>query len=89
MLRCWDAAWQVYLAEQSDFVRQVAVKVLKSDLPLDETQEAIPAKPSRRLLSHASIVQIYEVGCPTAALHRPGVRPRAESAAVDGPQRDG
>lgn len=56
---------QVYLAEQSDLKRQVAVKVLKSDLALDETyvkrfQREAQAAAS---LSHASIVQIYEVGC--------------------------
>lgn len=56
---------QVYLAEQSDLKRQVAVKVLKSDLAFDETyvkrfQREAQAAAS---LSHANIVQIYEVGC--------------------------
>ncbi len=56
---------QVYLAEQSDLKRQVAVKVLKGDLALDATyvkrfQREAQAAAS---LSHANIVQIYEVGC--------------------------
>ncbi|MBI3839235.1 MAG: serine/threonine protein kinase [Planctomycetia bacterium] len=54
----------VYLAEQSSLHRQVAVKVLRSNLAVDATyverfhQEARAAAQ----LVHANIVQIYEVG---------------------------
>jgi serine/threonine-protein kinase len=56
---------EVYLAEQASLRRSVAVKVLKSQLALDETyvrrfhHEAQAAAS----LVHANIVQIYEVGC--------------------------
>jgi serine/threonine-protein kinase len=55
----------VYLAEQQSLRRQVAFKVLRKDLAQDETyvrrfhNEAQAAA----ALVHASIVQIYEVGC--------------------------
>jgi len=55
----------VYLAEQGSLRRQVAIKVLKSDLAKDETyvkrfhNEAQAAAS----LVHANIVQIHEVGC--------------------------
>lgn len=55
----------VYLAEQQSLRRQVAFKVLRSNLASDETyvrrfhNEAQAAAS----LVHASIVQIYEVGC--------------------------
>jgi eukaryotic-like serine/threonine-protein kinase len=56
---------EVYLAEQGSLRRQVAIKVLKSDLAKDETyvkrfhNEAQAAAS----LVHANIVQIHEVGC--------------------------
>ena len=56
---------QVYLAEQESLGRQVALKILKRDLASDETyvqrfhQEARAAAS----LTHANIVQIFEVGC--------------------------
>jgi serine/threonine-protein kinase len=56
---------EVYLAEQLSLARQVAFKVLKSNLATDATyvqrfdQEARAAAQ----LVHANIVQIYEVGC--------------------------
>jgi serine/threonine-protein kinase len=55
----------VYLAEQVNLKRQVAVKVLKPELASDQTyvrrlqREAEAAA----ALSHANIVQIYDVGC--------------------------
>jgi len=55
----------VYLADQQSLRRQVAFKVLRSDLAEDETyvrrfhNEAQAAA----ALVHANIVQIYEVGC--------------------------
>src|SRR5262245_38261528 len=56
---------EVYLAEQSKLRRQVAVKVLRSDLARDDSyvrrfhHEAQAAAS----LVHANIVQIYDVGC--------------------------
>lgn len=56
---------EVYLAEQGSLQRQVAFKVLKASLASDESyvrrfrNEALAAAK----LSHANIVQIYEVGC--------------------------
>ncbi|HVW36408.1 MAG TPA: protein kinase, partial [Pirellulales bacterium] len=56
---------EVYLAEQGSLRRQVAVKVLKSQLAADATyvqrfhREAVAAAS----LVHANIVQIYDVGC--------------------------
>jgi len=56
---------EVYLAEQTQLRRQVAVKVLRRELAADETyikrfqREAQTAA----ALVHANIVQIYEVGC--------------------------
>jgi len=56
---------EVYLAEQGSLRRQVAVKVLKSDLAKDDSyvkrfhNEAHAAAS----LVHANIVQIYAVGC--------------------------
>lgn len=56
---------EVYLAEQCSLSRQVAVKVLKSQLASDATyvkrfQREAQAAAS---LVHANIVQIHEVGC--------------------------
>ena len=56
---------EVYLAEQCSLNRQVAVKVLKSQLASDATyvkrfQREAQAAAS---LVHANIVQIHEVGC--------------------------
>ncbi len=56
---------EVYLAEQGSLQRQVAFKVLKHNLAGEESyvrrfrNEALAAAK----LSHANIVQIYEVGC--------------------------
>jgi tRNA A-37 threonylcarbamoyl transferase component Bud32 len=56
---------EVYLAEQCSLGRQVAVKVLKTELARDQTyvkrfQREAQAAAS---LVHANIVQIHEVGC--------------------------
>lgn len=56
---------EVYLAEQRSLSRQVALKVLKSNLATDETylkRFELEARAAASLV-HASIVQIYEVGC--------------------------
>ncbi|REJ70002.1 MAG: serine/threonine protein kinase [Planctomycetota bacterium] len=56
---------EVYLARQSSLDRQVAFKVLRPDLARDETylrRFEMEARAAAALV-HASIVQIYEVGC--------------------------
>ncbi len=55
---------EVYLAEQLSLRRQVAVKVLKRELAFDSTYVQRFHHEARAVaaLSHANIVQIYEVG---------------------------
>jgi serine/threonine-protein kinase len=55
---------QVYLAEQESLQRQVAVKVLHPNLATDSTyvQRFIHEARAAARLTHANIVQIYEVG---------------------------
>ncbi len=56
---------EVYLAEQESLRRQVALKVLKSDLAADQTYVKRFHREARAAASlvHANIVQIHEVGC--------------------------
>ncbi|MCH8045669.1 MAG: serine/threonine protein kinase [Planctomycetes bacterium] len=56
---------QVYLAEQASLGRQVALKILKRDLAGDETyvQRFHHEARAAASLTHANIVQIFEVGC--------------------------
>ncbi|MCH8048120.1 MAG: serine/threonine protein kinase [Planctomycetes bacterium] len=56
---------QVYLAEQESLGRQVALKILKRDLASDETyvQRFHHEARAAASLTHANIVQIFEVGC--------------------------
>ena len=56
---------QVYLAEQCSLGRQVAFKVLRSELANDETYIQRFQREARAAaaLVHANIVQIHEVGC--------------------------
>lgn len=56
---------EVYLAEQRSLQRQIAFKVLKSDLATDATYVKrfhMEARAAASLV-HPAIVQIYEVGC--------------------------
>ena len=56
---------EVYLAEQERLKRRVAVKILKPELAGDKTylrRFQLEAQAAASLV-HASIVQIYEVGC--------------------------
>ena len=55
---------EVYLAEQRSLKRQVAIKVLRSDLATDETyiQRFRREAQAAASLVHANIVQIHEVG---------------------------
>ena len=55
---------EVYLAEQHQLARRVAVKILKPELAADETylkRFHLEAQAAASLI-HANIVQIYEVG---------------------------
>src|SRR5690348_2996145 len=56
---------EVYLAEQGSLRRQVAVKVLKSQLAADASyvQRFHHEAQAAASLVHANIVQIYDVGC--------------------------
>jgi len=56
---------EVYLAEQCSLNRQVAIKVLKSELATDQTYIQRFQREARAAaaLVHANIVQIHEVGC--------------------------
>ncbi len=56
---------EVYLAEQQSLRRQVALKVLKTDLARDVNyvQRFQNEARAAAALVHANIVQIYEVGC--------------------------
>ena len=80
---------EVYLAEQERLKRRVAVKILKPELAGDRTylqRFELEAQAAASLV-HANIVQIYEVGCvDRSALHRPGVRARAEPAGIHRPR---
>ncbi|MFO0901153.1 MAG: serine/threonine-protein kinase [Pirellulales bacterium] len=61
---------EVYLAEQQSLRRPVALKLLRADLAADESyvrRFRIEAQAAAALV-HATIVQIYEVGC-TAGTH--------------------
>ncbi|MHC4404545.1 MAG: protein kinase domain-containing protein [Planctomycetota bacterium] len=56
---------EVYLAEQRSLTRQVALKVLKTELAKDQTYVQRFQREARAAASlvHANIVQIHEVGC--------------------------
>jgi serine/threonine-protein kinase len=56
---------EVYLAEQQSLGRQVAIKVLRSDLAVDDTYVKRFQREAQAVASlvHANIVQIHEVGC--------------------------
>jgi len=62
---------EVYLAEQLSLSRQVALKILKQDLAVDETYVKRFQREARAAaaLSHANIVQIYDVGCVDGLYH--------------------
>ena len=70
--------------------RRVAVKILKPELADDHTylQRFQREAQAAASLVHANIVQIHEVGhSRRLALHRPGIRRRAEPPRVDRPPR--
>ena len=62
---------EVWLAEQGALGRQVAVKVLKSELATDQTYVHRFQREARAAASliHANIVQIYDVGCTDDGIH--------------------